>query len=508
VGGYDFSKPDGGLKPPLNRKPPRPAANAVRAGAKKPRTFTDGKGNLREVGTGRILKPAPKPKPAAGTAKPGTTAPKNPLDAAVDAAILESTAPLTNAINLASRQYDAEAGRLGHARDATNMELSGLAGRAQGLDADRLAMAARGMQGGQANYQQNMDFLTNLLGSSVQDLSQLQAAGNLTAGQLAADGAAGATQAQLNAGALQNDLARMQAATTMRSREDLGARLTARDASITGYNQRIADARAQAPFIRRKFEQEDLQNKLLKQEAELAKQQAQHAMNMDRMQFWENRRQFNEGQANAFDLAAMEGGGEGSGPGGKNASMFGFRINKKYDEAIGQLYSTIQQEKVNAVGPDGKPTNQMVDNPARRWNQVTKKLQDIGVGKAQAYLLASKWMPERVGQSTPWDLYKRLKGEGLVDGTIKLILNTYYHRAPHKPGFFGAQRAWDLRNGPPRVNASRPPARPGGGPTGHNPGGNNGSDRPTSTRPPKPSSNAIWDPNANFGAGGWYTPTR
>jgi hypothetical protein len=101
MGGYDLSKPGGGMRPlhptiqaildslagrpvggispvrpprPVNnwieseqemmgQKPARPAAQQ-RPATKRPKypnakTFTDGMGNLREIGTGRILKPGP-----------------------------------------------------------------------------------------------------------------------------------------------------------------------------------------------------------------------------------------------------------------------------------------------------------------------------------------------------------------------------------------------------------------------------------------------------------------
>lgn len=270
------------------------------------KTYKDKQGNIREVGTGRLIRRAPKPgaKPAGG--KPGAKFPNaktfkdangvvrrigtgiavNPLDREVDATILTQTTPIQNRIGQSEAQYEAEQAAIRGANTALGSELGAIQQRLADLGSQQLGAAASAA-GGTADAQQgNLAYLQNLLGSSMANggASGLGGAVLGMAAQAQGEGAGAAADIALGQRGMQSDVATMGGAASMRSQMTLQDRMLARDAALKDYKDQIAAIKANRSGLKMDLVDRRLDQAAARQQIRLAEQQAAHQMNMDKEQ--------------------------------------------------------------------------------------------------------------------------------------------------------------------------------------------------------------------------------
>lgn len=353
--------------------------------AQKPKTFRDSKGNIRQIGTSKIVKRAA----------------VNPLDAAVNSAIGAQVQPYTAMDKSRLAQYNKDVADTNAVQETLQQRLAGIQSGLQSANADALGLAAQRGTASADQMQRNMDFLRQTLGNYTSDQGAI--AGGVQPASVASgsDAAGNAVGVGLAAGASGNQLAAQRGASVLAGGERSAQLLNARKQDQLAIQREIARIRSQAPLLKRQFGRENAEMSLARQELGLSKQQLS-----------EQKRQFDASQDYQYD--ALDAGTKADKIKNETKkSDYGYGIPASLDEKISTIFSQVAEPKVPVLDPaTGQPTGATGDNDKRRWRTVISQLRGLGVKGGPAVLLATKWMPERLnihGSKSPQVIYKILK---------------------------------------------------------------------------------------------------
>lgn len=410
--------------------------------AKKPRhpnakTFTDASGRVRPVRSKAPARTVRPPKP-------------NPIDAATTAALQGQIKPWRAANVERQTLYErdvADSGAVGQALDA---KIAGIQSGLADTNATALGLAAQRGVESQDQMARNQSFLQSVLGNYVTDggagLSGAAQAQGVAAN---ADAAGNATSVALGNNSGSSQLAAQRGAMTMQGGERASQLLQARMADHRSIQNEIARIKATAPAVRQALADKQREYWLAGQELKLSRAQQEE----QRRQFDANL-QLQYGQMNQQDdqfydgLDAEQAAAAKPKPGsGGRVAKYGVQIPKHLVADVDALYSTVMSPTLE----DGS------ENKAHRWRLAYGKLGELGIGKAQAALLASTWLGDRLRKTGPAGVYKMLKtGDGLGFKASDALARQIFQIA---------KLDWSKRKGPSmRVNL--PQVTQGSGPGG------------------------------------------
>lgn len=246
------------------------------------KTYKDAKGNIREVGTGRLIRAAARP---AGPKKPktfkdgqgvirtvGTGVAVNPLDRQVDAAILQQTAPLTSQIGQAGSQFAAEQSALNDANTALGTELAGIQNHISAMGAQQLGAAANAAGGTAAQQQGNLDYLQSILGTNISGDAAAGLGGTIAglAAEAQGEGAGAVANLALGQRGQVGELGVMSGANAMQTGRLVSDRLLAKNAAIKTLQDKIAAAKANRSQVKNDLINQSLAQQAARQEIRLA----------------------------------------------------------------------------------------------------------------------------------------------------------------------------------------------------------------------------------------------
>lgn len=308
------------------------------------KTYKDAKGNIREVGTGRLIRAAPKPaapkKPKTfidgqgvvrrvGTAANGRPAiAVNPLDRQVDGAILAQTAPLNNRVGDTNAQFGADQSAITNAGTALNSELQALQDRIAGLGAQQLGAAASASGGTAEQQTASMDYLRGILGSNMSDGgSSLTGAASALAAAAQGEGAGAVANIALGERGAQNDLGTMGGASALQRQSTVEERMRARDAALRDYKDQIAAIKANRTAVKNDLVNTSLDQQAARQQIRLA--QAEFDRTGDQIAF--DQAMAEAGLALDAEQIAQAGAAAGAESAGSKG-VYGF--GEQYDAAI------------------------------------------------------------------------------------------------------------------------------------------------------------------------------
>jgi hypothetical protein len=364
---------------PGGRPTPPVAAPVRRPG--KIRTFTDSKGNIREVGTGRLIRAAKAKAPARTGPPKGKTYTDsqgvlrkvggiavNPLDQKVDAAILQETGPLSSLIGQAGSQFDAEKNALTGSDQAFASEMSALQQRIAALGAQQLGAGAAAAGGTATQQQDNLAYLKGLLGNSMMDGSGLGGGLAVLAAQAQGEGAGANAGLALGQMGTQNELGVMTGANGMRTGRDVADRMLAKNAAVKEYNDKIALAKSNRSGIKSELMDQELARTAARQEIRLS----QAAFDREGQQYKDSLAQ----QAIENSLAEDSLAAETAGDAAKLGGVYGFGEAK--DPLIAEVLKVWNTGIVKGT----------VKQP---WRELWTQLNGVGgLNADQAALLATK----------------------------------------------------------------------------------------------------------------------
>lgn len=286
------------------------------------KTYKDARGNIREVGTGRLIRAAPKPaapkKPKTfidgqgvvrrvGTAAGGRPSiAVNPLEQKVDAAILAQTAPLNNRVGDTNAQFGADQSAIQNAGTALNSELQALQDRIAGLGAQQLGAAASAAGGTADKQAANLDYLRNILGSNMSDGgASLSGAASALAAAAQGEGAGAVANIALGQRGAQSDLASMGGASALQRQSTVEERMRARDAALRDYRDQIAAIKANRTAVKNDLINTSLDQQAARQQIKLA--QAEFDRTGDQIAFDQRMAELGaEFEREQFDAALAE----------------------------------------------------------------------------------------------------------------------------------------------------------------------------------------------------------
>lgn len=368
----------------------------------KPKTFKDSKGNIRQTGgSGKIVKRAA----------------VNPLDAAVNSAIGAQVQPYTAMDKSRLAQYNKDAADTSAVQETLQQRLAGIQSGLQSANADALGLAAQRGTASADQMQRNMDFLKQTLGNYTSDAGAIVngvqpavvASGADAAGNAAGVGFAGSASA--------NQLAAQRGASVLAGGERSAQLLNARKQDQLAIQREIARIRSQAPLLKRQFGRENAELSMVRQELGLKKQT-----------FAEQQRQFDLSQTEASRQFDESLGADRASQAEKDAAAKNKNLVKKWGVSVPKhLVSDLDGLYSASLAPK---TPEGAENPAHRWRTVYAEMTKLGIGKAQAALLASTWLPDRLkihGKKSPQVIYKMFKDGSLgfkaSDGYLKALFS-------------------------------------------------------------------------------------
>jgi hypothetical protein len=349
------------------------------------KTYKDKDGNIREVGTGKLIrKAAPKAVKAApaaapkkgnthfidgqgvvrriGTAKNGAPAiAKNPLDRQVDEAILVESAPLRTSIDQANSQFGAERTSIQGAGTALASQLAALQNRIATLGSQQLGAAANAAGGTADQHQANLSYLQGLLGGANSGTADFS--GAITGLAAGAQGEAAGANRGLAMGqvGMQSDLATMGGASAMQYATAVKDRELARNAAVKEYNDKIAAVKAGRTKVKNDLVNTSLDQALARQEMKL--NQAEFDFNKKQYGDSLTQQEFENSLAeDELALSAATGGGKGGKDAESNIATYaGVRLPAGQIQAVGGAVASWKGEK-----------------KGRSFNTLTSKLVQLG----------------------------------------------------------------------------------------------------------------------------------